>query len=66
MEISLGTGDQLIAFHKPSITVCFVDGYQKALRKRRVKAYPKLMVSLTISGLVCRVSTGRFFLTEVG
>lgn len=65
-EISLGTGDQLIAFHKPSIAVCFVDCYQKALRKKRVKTYLKPMVSVTISGVMCHVSTGRFFLTEVG
>lgn len=30
--------------------------------KREVKTYLKLMVSLTISGIMCHVSTGGFFL----
>lgn len=62
MERSLLAGDQLITFHKPSITICFADYYKKVLRKRKVKTSLKPMVSLTISGITCHVSTGRFFL----
>ena len=62
MERSLLADDQLITFHKRSVTICFADYYKNVLRKRKVKAYMKLMVSLTISGVMYHSSAGRFFL----